>query len=144
MRTTFGVLSATLCGLSVLLCWISWFKVTTLQGADWITFPLLAAGFVTHFVTIQVLKPHYVVDRTLQIDELRPFLAPRAYASLWVVFAGTLLGALLGLFGTIGAEDGKGHPLRFMSPVAFGFFYLDAVVLLLAKFPLHTDGRGEA
>jgi hypothetical protein len=80
------------------------------------------------------LKPHYKIERTLQIHKLRPFLTDREYWSIWVVFVSTFLTVAIG-FAQLGSHPNMAL-LQVFAAGWFGFLYVDSMILLRARFPV--------
>jgi hypothetical protein len=134
-RRTIGTLSAAAAVLSLLLNLFGWLG----HALFFKEFEFLMAGMLLVFasgaVSAHYLKPYYKVDRVLQITRLQPFFSNAEYKSLWVAFCFAIVLFLVGFTQAISGHQVLDGVIRAFSGVWFGFFYVDAMILLRAKFP---------
>ena len=133
-RYFFGAMCALGAVLSILLYIASWFGHVSFGGAIWPYFLGHALVFAGSAASSSFMKPHYKVDRALQIHKLRPFLTVSEYRSVWAVFGFTMLALAVG-FSQVAASPLAGI-LQIFAAGWFGFLYTDSMILLRAKFPV--------
>jgi hypothetical protein len=134
-RTAAGVSVAIAAALSLGLYLASWFSLSFEPMRIWPLFVGTALVFASGIVSTQVMKPHYKVDRVLQIPRLKPYFQPHEYKSIWATFAFMMAAMLIGMLQISAGADATRTTFQIFAAGWFGFLYTDAMILLRAKFP---------
>lgn len=134
LQLVFGTVAATAAVVSLTIYAATWLNLSP-HFPDGLFLLGTALAFMTGVYSSSVLKPHYQIDRVLHIPRLKPFFMPQEYNSIWAVFVFMIAAFLVGLFQLSRHADASSAILQVFSAVWFGFFYIDAMILLRAKFP---------
>jgi hypothetical protein len=135
LRQVAGSIIAAASALSLVGYAATWLYRRQIPLEVWPFFLCTAVVFVSGAVSAHVLKPHYKVDRVLQIPKLKPFLSDRDYKSIWAAFAFTMIALVAGMLQIAGGIDAARITLQMFAAGSFGFLYTDAMILLRAEFP---------
>ena len=133
VRHFFGAVCALGAALSILLYLATWLGHLPFDGAVWPFFAGHGLVFAASAISSSYMKPHYKVERVLQIQKLRPFFTDREYWTIWVVFGFTFLALATGMaYARSSPEVGV---RQVFAAGWFGFLYVDSMILLRARFP---------
>jgi hypothetical protein len=134
-RHVFGLFASVAALLSLVTYVFTWLGTSISLSHVWPLFLGMAMVFVSGGISAHVIKPHYKVDRVLQIPRLKPFFTDREYHSIWAVFALTVAAFLVAMLQLSSGGDATRCTLQAFASIWFGFLYMDAMILLRAKFP---------
>ena len=143
-RRAVGSLIAAAAAISLAVYVATWLFVGAWPFGIWPFFLCTAMVFMSGAISAQVLKPHYRIDRTLQIPRLKPYFSDGEYKSIWAAFVFTTLALFLGMAQISSGTNVGRVTLQIFTACAFGFLYTDALILLRAKFPPPSVAASEA
>jgi hypothetical protein len=135
LRHVFGLFVSAAALLSLAAYAFTWVETSISLSHVWPFFLGTALVFISGAVSGHVIKPHYKIDRVLQIPRLKPFFTDREYQSIWAVFAFMLVAFLIAMLQLSTGSDATRCTLQAFTSGWFGFLYTDALILLRARFP---------